>query len=112
MTTPDELIDQAANLYSLSPQQIRQRTRIRHIVRARQVAMYLLKQRTELSLHEIGQLLGEYHHTTVMYAITNIEGLMKMHASLANEIAALLDDRVWLERSDPNVKLFLQECGL
>jgi chromosomal replication initiator protein len=112
MITPEQLIDQAANLYGLSAKQIRTRTRVRHIVRARQVAMYLISKKTDMSLHEIGRLFGDYDHTTVMYAVGIVERLLKESPGLANEIAALLDSRIFLERSDPNVSAFLKDCGL
>ena len=112
MISAEELITQAASLYGLSTNQLKMRTRLRHVVRARQVAMYLLSKRTELSLHEIGRLFGGYDHTTVMYALEQIEQRLKDNPGLANEIAALVGDHIFLERSDPNVRTFLQECGL
>jgi chromosomal replication initiator protein len=112
MINPIELISQAASLYGLSPTQLVRRTRIRHVVHARHVAMYLLKQRTEMSLHEIGSLLGGYDHTTVMYGIAATERRLIASPGLANEVASLVGDHILLERSDPVVARFLAECNL
>jgi chromosomal replication initiator protein len=60
------------------------------IVRARQVAMYLLKNATNMSLLEIGKSFGGRNHTTVMHSIKKVEGMMDKSADFTAEVERLL----------------------
>ena len=62
--------------------------RARSVARPRQVAMYLAKQLTQLSLPDIGRRFGR-DHSTVLYGIRKIEGLMKDDKALEEEVEAL-----------------------
>jgi len=59
------------------------------IARARQIAMYLCRELTNLSLPKIGQLFGNRDHTTVMYANKKISELMKERRSIYNQVTEL-----------------------
>ena len=56
---------------------------------ARQIAMYLCREMTDLSLPKIGQLFGNRDHTTVMYANKKIAQLMKERRSIYNQVTDL-----------------------
>ena len=56
---------------------------------ARQIAMYLCRELTSLSLPKIGQLFGNRDHTTVMYANKKISELMKERRSIYNQVTEL-----------------------
>jgi chromosomal replication initiator protein len=56
---------------------------------ARQVAMYLCREMTSLSLPKIGQLFGNRDHTTVMYANKKISELMKERRSIYNQVTEI-----------------------
>lgn len=56
---------------------------------ARHIAMYLAKQLTKASLPEIGRKFGGRDHTTVIYSVNKIAGLLKQNMNLENEIKAL-----------------------
>lgn len=60
------------------------------VVRPRQVAMYLMRHMTGLSLPAIGRLFGGRDHTTVMHASRKIEELRKVDAAFEAEITALM----------------------
>ncbi len=60
-----------------------------HIVRPRQVAMYLAKTLTAHSLPEIGRRFGGKDHTTVLHAVRKVEGLIAGDPDLAHVVAAL-----------------------
>ncbi len=62
--------------------------RARSVARPRQVAMYLAKQLTQLSLPDIGRRFGR-DHSTVLYGIRKIEGLMRDDKALEEEVEAL-----------------------
>ena len=64
-------------------------SRSRVLVQARQIAMYLCRELTELSLPKIGQTFGGRDHTTVMHADRKIRSLMAERMSVYNQITEL-----------------------
>ncbi|MCL4418986.1 chromosomal replication initiator protein DnaA [Patescibacteria group bacterium] len=73
---PDELIKNVCSFYKVKPTQIKGEKRDAFLVKARQIAMYLLKKELDLSYVEIGNILGGRDHTTIMYGVNKIEGLL------------------------------------
>lgn len=74
--TTDDLIRNVCAFYKIRPAQIKSARRDSFIVLPRQVAMYLLKKEFNLTLSEIGNILGGRDHTTVMHGVGKIEGLI------------------------------------
>ncbi|MDA3022540.1 MAG: chromosomal replication initiation protein DnaA, partial [Actinomycetota bacterium] len=64
-------------------------SRSRVLVTARQIAMYLCRELTDLSLPKIGQAFGGRDHTTVMHADRKIRHLMAERRSLFNQVTDL-----------------------
>jgi chromosomal replication initiator protein len=64
-------------------------SRSRELVNARQIAMYLCRELTDLSLPKIGELFGGRDHTTVMHAERKIRGLMTERLSVYNQITEM-----------------------
>ena len=64
-------------------------SRSRVLVTARQIAMYLCRELTDLSLPKIGQSFGGRDHTTVMHAERKIRLLMAERRSLFNQVSDL-----------------------
>ena len=64
-------------------------SRSRVLVTARQIAMYLCRELTDLSLPKIGQAFGGRDHTTVMHADRKIRQLMAERRSLYNQVTDL-----------------------
>jgi chromosomal replication initiator protein len=64
-------------------------SRTRVLVTARQIAMYLCRELTELSLPKIGQTFGGRDHTTVMHAERKIKTLMQERRNVYNQITEL-----------------------
>ena len=71
-TTPAEVVKAVATHFGLKPAELRARTKKEQIVFPRQVAMYVLKETTALSLPEIGRQFSDKHHTTALHAIRKI----------------------------------------
>lgn len=71
--TPDMIIEEVAKCFNVEQEDIRGHGRSKSIVFARQVAMYLLRKYTKLSLVEIGKEFSGKDHTTAMYGIQQIE---------------------------------------
>src|SRR5256885_16205546 len=64
-------------------------SRSRVLVTARQIAMYLCRELTDLSLPKIGQQFGGRDHTTVMHAERKIRQLMSERRSVFNQVTEL-----------------------
>ncbi len=71
--SPAEIIRTVAAHYGLKPGDLRARSKRGGIVFPRQVAMYVLKEATDLSLPEIGRLFSDKHHTTALHSIRKIK---------------------------------------
>jgi chromosomal replication initiator protein len=56
----------------MSIAELKSKNNSRDVVAARQIAMYLTRQLTQMSLSEIGRRFGGKHHTTVIYAVRQI----------------------------------------
>ncbi len=69
---PEAIIQAVASYYQVDVAELRGKGRRRSIVRPRQVAMYLLREETDLSLPQIGTLLGGRDHTTVMHGYEKV----------------------------------------
>ena len=78
-----------ADYFSLTIEDLCGSSRSRTLVTARQIAMYLCRELTELSLPKIGQTFGGRDHTTVMHADRKIRGLMAERRQVYNQVAEL-----------------------
>ena len=74
--------------YHVRPAEMDSPRRARAVARPRQVAMYLAKQLTSLSLPDIGRKFGR-DHSTVLYGVRKIEKLMEADRALQEEVEAL-----------------------
>lgn len=86
--SPTDIIEHVARYFELSLEEIYGNSRAAAIAQARQIAMYLCRELTSLSLPKIGQLIGR-DHTTVMYANNKIAELMKERRSVYNQVTDL-----------------------
>ena len=87
--SPEMVLDLVAEEYGLSSADLSRRGRSKEVVLPRQVAMYLLREMTQLSLPQIGELVGGRDHTTVMHGINKIASLAESDASLRRQLLAL-----------------------
>jgi chromosomal replication initiator protein len=83
------IIAQTAAYFSLSIDDLCGASRSRLLVTARQIAMYLCRELTDLSLPKIGQQFGGRDHTTVMHADRKIRVLMAERRSVYNQVREL-----------------------
>ncbi len=83
------IMAQTAAYFSLTVDDLCGTSRSRVLVNARQVAMYLCRELTELSLPKIGQTFGGRDHTTVMHADRKIRELMAERRSIYNQVNEL-----------------------
>ena len=87
--TADQIMEATSEYFGVSVDDLRGQSRSRVLVNARQVAMYLCRELTDLSLPRIGQAFGGRDHTTVMHADRKIRQQMAERRSLYNQIAEL-----------------------
>lgn len=87
--TASQILSATAEYFEVSVEELQSKSRSRTLVNARQIAMYLLRELTEMSLPRIGQELGGRDHTTVMYAYRKIHDLMAERRSTFNQVTEL-----------------------
>ncbi len=87
--TASLIIAQTANYFGLSIEELTGPSRGRHLVMARQIAMYLCRELTGLSLPKIGAQFGNRDHTTVMYAERKINQLLGERRAVFNQVSEL-----------------------
>jgi len=83
------IIAQTAAYFGVSIEDLTGPSRGRHLVQARQIAMYLCRELTDLSLPKIGNQFGNRDHTTVMYADRKINQLLAERRSVFNQVSEL-----------------------
>ncbi len=87
--TAATIMGQTASYFGLSIDDLCGTSRSRVLVTARQIAMYLCRELTDLSLPKIGQHFGGRDHTTVMHADRKIRSLMAERRSIYNQVTEL-----------------------
>jgi chromosomal replication initiator protein len=87
--TASLIMAQTAAYFSLTLDDLCGTSRSRVLVNARQIAMYLCREMTELSLPKIGQTFGGRDHTTVMHADRKVRHLMAERRSIFNQVSEL-----------------------
>ncbi len=87
--TASTIMAQTAAYYALTIDDLCSVSRSRQLVTARQIAMYLCRELTELSLPKIGQHFGNRDHTTVMHADRKIRELMSERRAIYNQVTEL-----------------------
>ncbi len=83
------IMAQTADYFGLTIEDLQGASRTRLLVTARQIAMYLCRELTDLSLPKIGQQFGGRDHTTVMHAERKIRELMGERRAIYNQVTEL-----------------------
>ncbi|HKU10185.1 MAG TPA: chromosomal replication initiator protein DnaA [Sinomonas sp.] len=87
--TADQILHETASYFKLSIEELNSKSRTRTLVTARQIAMYLCRELTDMSLPKIGQVLGGRDHTTVIHADRKIRELMAERRVIFNQVTEL-----------------------
>jgi chromosomal replication initiator protein len=87
--TTATIMAETASYFGLTVEDLCGSSRSRVLVTARQIAMYLCRELTELSLPKIGQAFGGRDHTTVMHADRKIRELMSERRAIYNQVTEL-----------------------
>ncbi len=84
--TPEAIIGETGRYYGISEEDIRGQRRSKNTAMARQVAMYLIRSLTNLSLVDIGEQFENRNHSTVLSSIRKVEDLIKTDPDTAAAI--------------------------
>lgn len=87
--TPDLIIDTTAEMFGFTKEEIIGQRRHRPLVTARQIAMYVFRELTDLSYPAIAREFGGRDHTTVIHAVDKISALMKDRRQIYDQVTEL-----------------------
>ena len=88
--SPMAIITATAEYYKLSPDDITGSGRQQAVALARQIAMHICRELTDLSLPKIGMYFGNRDHTTVMYATKKISEQMRERRYIYNQVSEII----------------------
>ncbi len=88
--TDDELLDEIAVILGFSVDALRGKSRQRPLVTARQMAMYVFRELTDLSYPAIARLFGGRDHTTVIHAVDKVQRLMRERKQIYDQVTDLI----------------------
>ena len=87
-----DIINATAKYFQITAEEIVGSGRQQAIADARQIAMHICRELTDLSLPKIGHVFGGRDHTTVMYATKKISTLIRERRSLYNTVSAIIEN--------------------
>jgi chromosomal replication initiator protein len=87
--TAESIINATANHYDLGTRELIGPSRKQPLARYRQMAMYLCRELTDLSLPKIGAEFGGRDHTTVIHAVDKVKSLMRSDKQVFDEVTSL-----------------------
>ncbi|MGB3533628.1 MAG: chromosomal replication initiator protein DnaA [Microcoleaceae cyanobacterium] len=90
-SSPEIVLQAVVDVFKVSIEDLKGSSRRREISLARQVAMYLMRQHTDLSLPKVGEILGGKDHTTIMYGCEKISQLKSKDSDMAQTLRKLSD---------------------
>ena len=88
--TPDGIIREVCRYFRIEEDQIKGQSRSRDCLNARQIAMYLIRRMTSLSLDETGRIFGGRDHSTVYNSVGKVEKRMKTDSNFAGTVKAII----------------------
>jgi chromosomal replication initiator protein len=88
-TTPGEVIGIVSKYFSVGKRALLGDSRARPIARPRQILMYFLRTNLGLPLEEVGRLIGDRDHTTVMHAVEKITYLASTDVKVREDLMGI-----------------------
>ena len=90
LPSADTIIQEVARFYELDSNLLRGQGQSKEIATARNIAIYITREMTQLSLVQIGQQFGGRHHSTIMNSIERVEKMMKEQPELTEIIRDII----------------------
>jgi chromosomal replication initiator protein len=88
--TPHLILEETATQFGFTVEEITSKHRQRPLVTARQIAMYVMRELTDLSYPNIAREFGGRDHTTVIHAVEKIGGLMSKDRQIYDQVTRLM----------------------
>lgn len=82
----DSIVDATCSYYNIKKEEVIGKKKLKQIVQARQIAIYLINDMLGVPLATIGSYFGGRDHTTIIYARDKIEEMIKTNNLIANQI--------------------------
>lgn len=92
LITPETIQQKIAARFKIKPEELKAKSRARTVAYPRQIAMYLTRELTDLSLPKIGEFYGGRDHTTVLHACDKIASEKKDHPELEQQLQELIKE--------------------
>jgi len=90
IVTTETIINTVCNYFNIKLQEIKSKNRNRIVSYPRQIAMYILREKLNLSLQDIANLFGGRNHSTVLHSIKEIQARLQNDPELKNIINTLI----------------------
>jgi chromosomal replication initiator protein len=90
--TPNTILTKVSEHFGISKEDLKNKKRNKTLVLPRQVAIYLTRELTELSLPEIGSFFGAKHHTTILYTCRKVREDLKKNLKLKTIVGELTQE--------------------
>ncbi|MEJ2567489.1 MAG: chromosomal replication initiator protein DnaA, partial [candidate division WOR-3 bacterium] len=87
--TLERIIKTVSEFYNIDSEEIKGDKRSKSVVQARQIAIYLARNLTNLSLKEIGNDFGKRDHSTILHSFNKIENLTRKNKRIKGEIETI-----------------------
>ena len=88
---PSRVVDVVARTFGITSEKLLGRNRTREVALPRQVAMYLLRHEANVSLPQIGEMVGGRDHTTVIYACEKVADMLERDELLRRQVLQIRD---------------------
>jgi chromosomal replication initiator protein len=88
--TPQFILEETADLFGFTIEEVISKHRQRPLVTARQIAMYVMRELTDLSYPNIARVFGGRDHTTVIHAVEKIGALMSKDRQIYDQVTLLM----------------------
>ncbi len=84
--TPEKILNIVSRFFNIPLEEIKGSGRLKSVVYARQIVIYLFRELTNLSLKEIGENLGRRDHSTILYSYSKIKKLVRKNKEIKEDI--------------------------